>query len=711
MSSKKDITELFEDGEKKSTSESLTHNLNLTFSKPITPMLSYRIRLFAGWRDSENTDEEGATENSYARSLSNTIGFSLGNPMYTLSVGYDRSDTWNTANLSNESKMGNEFYYSIFSLSPAFFPSLSLHVNRKIPDTKGDLTDDMYSISSSYKLPTDALSFRYNINYTRNEQKSPSSIVEKKTADNVSTGYQISYGNSLFADVINYNIGYRGNYSRNKTRQFVTQTGSVLFQRTPIGGLHALGSIGNENVGVLSSEVLLADEDVNTATGINISNEQFHNTGIWVSSNETVDRLYIYVNKNISSDATLANVSNWKVYKSSFNQAGTWTEFSIGSISISAVDVLANIYRYEIKFLSPQSSAYFKVVNMEISDVFDVSVTEIEAYGIDDIPDVDVLESVASNFQQGLHFSTSARLLAELTVSLSYSLDRRDSNPDSLLDSFGGILGNIYSNTIEGEKENFESRVSRNYSASTSWLAHRLLTVIMNVGTNENFDNKNTIDYKSNNYGLSFSSSPLPTLGTDLILTRTETYEFDEKKSVSDSAYMSVSAALYRDINMVSDFGITQSENFSPPSEKSSRFLNSTISARITPELSGVLGVNINWSDGVAQSKGITSRFNYHPGRKINFTGNYSISSSDDNVSTSEGLAANWLPLPVLRLTAQIRRTESDPGPSISDRISAFGTWYLTAFADLRFSYTYSRTVKTSKKESHGFSTKLNCRF
>jgi hypothetical protein len=515
----------------------------------------------------------------------------------------------------------------------------------------------------------------------------------------------------LFGGNVSYSIRYQGNFSRSKTRQFTARSGSVLFNRAPKGGLHAIGSPGDENVDELSSEVLLVDEDLDSSTGIDLSNDQFNNVGIWVSSDETVDRLYIYVNQNVTSDAALTNAANWKLYKSDFNQVGTWTEHSIAAVSVSAVNSIDNIYRYEITFVSQQTASYFKVVNMVTSDEFDVSVTEIEAYGTDVIPDTNVLERVSTNFKQGLSFSTSVKPLSNITVSLMYSLDRRDSNPVSLSDSFVGIITNIYSDEITGEKESFSSKITRSYGISTYWAAHRLLNSSVSFSRHASFDNKKSSDISSNTYRLTLNSSPLPTLSTNFVVNRNEGFSFDEKKSISDSMFVHIGSELYKGINMVSGFGFTQSEDVSSGTDTSTRFMDGTISARIKKGLSGSVGFNINWSDGVTKSKSMNTNIAYRPARRINFSGKFAITSADENISMSEGISMGWLPLPVLRIATNWQRKQSDPGPNTSDKISASGTWYFTNFADFRFSYRYTRAVTAHKTEKHSFNINFNCGF
>ncbi|PIW86656.1 MAG: hypothetical protein COZ94_09440, partial [Nitrospirae bacterium CG_4_8_14_3_um_filter_41_47] len=117
---------------------------------------------------------------------------------------------------------------------------------------------------------------------------------------------------SFWSGRVNVSAGYQGNYVRDKSQQFATETGSVVFKRTPLGGLHDRGTTLQPNVDDrLPSLGSLIDDNYNTGiTEINIGTQEFHNIGIWVSSEKSVDRLYIYVNKNVTPDTNLTNVIN-----------------------------------------------------------------------------------------------------------------------------------------------------------------------------------------------------------------------------------------------------------------------------------------------------------------------------------------------------------------------------------------------------------------
>jgi hypothetical protein len=578
----------FEDGDKTLETETLNHNLYLNFQKSITSMLSYEVNLRTNFSDSDLTVSDEDTTKDYLTSIEPSIDFLFGNPMYGLSGGYRHQEQWTTALLTNDSKTTTEFYYSRFNLSPQALPSLNIQFDKKkrfdhLDDMELDNSDTSYSAGSAYTLPSRDVKLRYNLNYSRIINRTPLSTTTSKTVnDNFNGNYNIGYTGLFWNNNVTYSASYQGNFSRNKTEQFVIQTDTVLNKRTPLAGLYALNP--NPDTGEVNTENNLINNDYNTAiASINIGTGMNHNIGIWVPIQSSIDRLYIYVNENVSNDTNLQSTSNWRLYKSNSNVPGTtWTNIStnINKVVITA-DTLNNIYRYEIVFSTPQSASYFKVVNLNTVNAIglgDVFVTEIEAYGTDFLDEV-IDTTVTTTFTQGVNLSTGVKLMTKLNFLLHYTLNRTDENPISTSKSIGGIFENIYSDSVSGEKSDFTSNIRRNYGVSSTWLTHRLLTTTFRVQRNESFDNKEETDISYNTYNISFNSAPLPSLDTNLSLIRSDSFTFNEKDTINNSLLLSIGSKLYRDVNMITDIGYTRSKSFINETSSSSRQIAGNIDA------------------------------------------------------------------------------------------------------------------------------------
>jgi hypothetical protein len=718
-------TEQFEDGKKTSTSDGLLQNYYLNYGRAITPVLSYQLYLRTTLSDSHSTDSEGKTTSTYQRVMEPALDISLRNPMYGLNAGYRRQEQWSTAHLCDDSRKTNEYYYLRLDVSPYELPSLSLQFDRQrnydyLSPRETDTTNTTYSGNSAYRFSYRELNLSYNLTYTHGINETPISTVSKSTTDNLNGSYNLGYNKSFWSGRVNVSAGYQGNYVRDKSQQFVTETGSVVFKRTPLGGLHDRGTTLQPNVDDrLPSLGSLVDDNYNTGiTEINIGTQEFHNIGIWVSSEKSVDRLYIYVNKDVTPDTNLRNTGNWKIYKSNFNQIGTWTEeIPILSVTVSVYDTLNNIYRYEIRFSTSQNASYFKVINMKTVNaigITDVLVTEIEAYGTDVVPQTGKLTDTSTFYTQGLNLNASLRATGNLSFSFGYFINRADQSPESFLDSIGGIFTNIFSKTRSGQGEKLTSNVSRSYNASSTWVPHRLLITTLRFSGSEAFDNKGETDVSSNTYSLSFSSSPLPTLDTTLSLNRSDSYSFDEKQSTSDSVLLSIGSRLHRDVNMITDIGYTQSKTYATDTQSSTRSIRGTLDAPLTKKLYGSLTYGFSWtsSDGSSSSsKDGSMTVTYRPGQFINLSGSFRVSDADGDTSASEGLSMDWLPLPAIRLNLSYQHSSTEPGPSISDLLSGYGIWYITKFMEVQLTYNYNREANEKKTEGYSLGGNLTCRF
>ncbi len=713
-----------EDGDTISETDKFNRNLHLNFQKSITPMLSYQLNLRTNFIDSDLTDSDGDVERTYRRSIEPGLDLMFGNPVYNLSTGYRRQENWDTAHLTNDGRITTEFYYSRFNVSPRALPSVNLQYDFQkdfdhIDDSEVDNSTESYSIGSAYDLPSRDLKFRYTVNYSKITNRTPLDVSTSKTInDNFNSSYIIGYNDNLWNRNVDYSVNYQGNYSRNKNRQFVLQLGSIVSERTPLGGLYAQDTTVpiDEDVDVLDSRGSLIDDDLDTSAGIGLSvlgSDEFQNIGIFVSSERPVDRLFIYVNKDITTEGNLNSTGNWRIFRSNFNQAGTWSAVPIARVTISVVDRADEVFRYEIEFSSPQNASFFKAVNRRVSTVADVFATEIEAYGTD-LPDEDTLTTVSTIFTQGVNFNTRIRALTNLTFGLHYSLDRTDQNPISVDRSVGGFFENIFSDSVAGEKTNFRSDITRNYGGSATWLTHKYLTTAFRIQRNESFDNREETDVSSNTYNLSFNSVPLPTLDVTLTLIKNDNFDFDEKSSTSDSVILTVGSRLYRDVNMITDLGYIKSKSFVNDETTTIRQITGNIDAILTRELSGALNYGFHWTntgDESSDSKDGSVIMTYRPGKFININGNLSASDSDGDLTVSEGIQIDWLPLPAVRVNTGYQHSDSDPGSVKTDTLSGYVIWYLTKFADVRFSYGYTVQDAETETETYNFITDLNCRF
>jgi hypothetical protein len=730
--------EQFEDGKRTTSSDSFFQNYYFSFNKSINPVLSYEFYIRTSLTDTHTKNSEGNETTTYQRAIEPDIVFSLRNPMYNLNVGYRRLEQWPTGQIKNDSRNTTEFYYSRFNLTPPEFPSLSLQFDRQsnydhLSIKKLDNTSTRYSAYSAYNLMYKGLNLLYNLNYTRSENETGISEVISKTINSgVNLSYNIAYNKSFWDNIVNVSAGYQGNYVWNEDEHFATKTGEVSFKRTPSVGWYAKGTLAQPEVYTLTSlDINLTNAPFNapsddpgytTATGVNIGNngDAYYNIGIQLSLPQNVDTLYIYVK---SAAGNPGNIT-WDVYRSPTNGPGPWTNIaSVLNVAPTVFNSLNNIYRYELKFTS-YNALYFKVVTMTKSDLNDVLVTEIEAFGTEVVSSSGKITGTSTFFTQGIYLNANLRPVNSLTFSLNYFLNRADQQPKSVLDSIKGVFSNLLSKSTTGFNEEQRSNVTRTYGANATWLAHRLLTTTASLQRNEAFDNKGETDFSSNTYSLTFSSSPLPTVDTNLSLIRTYSYSFDEKQSMNDLYLLTIGSKLYKDVNMIVDVGYTQAKTYTMAessatlatenTESSTRYIRGSIDARLTPKLYTAIayGFSSSTSGSTSSSSNDGSLIiTYRPGRFVNITGFFNVADTGGDTSTGGGFLIDWLVLPAIRLNLNYQHRNTEPGSTTTDSISTYAMWYITKFLDVQVTYSYMRKMNDKKSETHNFVGNLTCRF
>ncbi len=706
----RNTTQQFEDGKKTSDLDIFNRNFYFNFDKSVTPLLSYKLYLRTTLTDSHSTDSLGKMTYVYQRTVEPSIDFFLRNPMYNFDAGYRLQEQWSTARLRDEGRKTTDYYYSRLNITPYEFPSLLLQFDRQrnndyASPRKIDSTNTKYSGSSGYKFPHKDLDLSYNLYYTRTTTDTPLSLTFKSVSDNFSGMYNLGYTKSFKEGRYTASALYQGNYGRNKYQRFVSKTGSVLFERTPyLEGLYINDTTPDD--GALNPQGLLINKNFKTdATGITLDTT-YQNIGIYLAY-KTVDRLYIYYKND-----GLAQAITWRVYWSNNNL--NWNYITETTVS-PTYDSINNAYRYEIVFPAT-SASYFKAVNLNTVPQVggsNVEVTEIEAYGTDVVPETGKITDVFTSFNQGVNFVVNVKPLSKLNFSLTYNVNRADTNPISPWDSIGAFGGDIFTKSAENQKTAMRSSITKTYGIASTWITHRLLSTTARAQKSVSYDDRKETDRASNFYSLTFSSAPLPTLNANLSFIRNDSFDFGVKQSTNNSALLNVGSRLYRDVNMITDIGFEQSTAHTTNTQSSTRYIRGSLSTTLTPKLFGTLTYGFsNTSTGskTANTQEGVTVITYRPGRFVNVSGTFRILDIDGNATTSKGLTADWRLLPAIKLNASYQHINSQPGMT-SDTFNANAIWQITKFMDLQLAYGYRLNETVKKTQSYNFGLNLNCRF
>ena len=730
-------TRQYEDGKKTESSSSFFQNYYIRLERPVTPLIYYQLYLRTTLNDSHTTDETGNRTSDYLRAVEPSFDLFLHNPLYRLDVGTRRLEQWSAAHLSNESRRTTEFYYSRFNLQPYELPALSLQADYQkdydhLPQRMTDSTDMRYSASSWYDLNYRAIRLSYNITYMMDEIRTPVSSTTKSINNSLNALYSLAFNKSFLENRVNISAGYQGNYGRNKSQLFASAGSEILIQRQPREGLYAVGSQTQPSADALTPAGALIDlkKDVPAAVPgtINIgqNGSKYQNIGIHLVSNTSVDKIYVYVNKDVRNDTNLkGTMTGLEVYHSEFNTTGTWKKVDIRPVEAEVVDPVNNIYRYVITFTTSQKDFYFKFVNLDSASLNDVFVTEIEAYGTDTASETGKVTDTTTFLSQGINLYTNFRPTRTLTMSLNYFLNRADQNPESVVGSTGGAFSSLFSNPKVEKDKSLMINITRSYGGNINWQVHRLLTTIARFQRNESLDNKDESNLKSNTYALSLTSAPLKTLDATLSLIRTYSYSFNEKQSINDLYMLTIGSRLHRDVNMITDIGYTRTRTYAleeQPSDTAAsgegsrstvKYIRGTLDAHLTNKLSANLTYGISNTSGStsSHSKDGNLILTYRPGRFFSISGTLKVTDTDGDTDSLEGILIDWLFLPAVRINANYQHSIMESGSGTTNIFSGYLLWYITRFMELQLNYNYTRENEEIKREIYNFGGNVTCRF
>ena len=200
-------------------------------------------------------------------------------------------------------------------------------------------------------------------------------------------------------------------------------------------------------------------------------------------------------------------------------------------------------------------------------------------------------------------------------------------------------------------------------------------------------------------------------------MLRSDRFIDNEKDSTNDALLLSANTKLHRDVNMVTDIGFSRSKDLGAGTTTSLSSINGSLDAHITRKMSGTLTYGYSNTTTGSNSSGsgdFSTSLNYQAGRFINLSGNFDYTKAAGKEDISESIGVDWLPLPKIRLNADYQHSDSDGETytTKTDSISGYGTIYITRFANIRFSYAFTRTDRgTGIEDNHNINSNLNCRF
>ncbi len=708
----------YEDGEKVQTIDSLLTNVNITYSKELTDYVSYEFFMRGYYKrtDTDLTAGGGLTETR--RSIGPSLQLIINNPFYNLRTGYQFSIMDRDFD-GNKEETTDGLLYSDLHIRPYKLPSFYIHFSdEKIRnDFNESLEKDLrrYLLSSNYRYDKSGFTGEYNLSYDFFKEESPANLIYKKETEQFTGSYKVGYSSYFFQNALRFYSDYKGNFGRTDFAQYSSARGLVLFKRQASGGLYALGTIGNPDVNVLSSEAQLVDNDLQTGIGsIDLNSQSYHNIGLYFINPASVDRLYLYVrsSQDLTIEPNLTTPANWRVFITDDMNSG-WTQIALLALSVTVYDSVNGIYRYEF-LISPNSARYFKVINYSTTiGVNPALVTEIEAHGTDTVSSEGKLSYVTRFFQQEVSLGLTYMPRRNMSWEWGFYTKRIDTRPSSLTEPVGDVFQNIFNDPDIDMTSDNTIEVTRSNYVALNWGPFDVLSTGARFQRYTTRDSKNQKDFVSNNYQVQFRYTPIERFSSSLNISRMDTFEFDQDKTRSDSIILSTDAKVLRDLILINDFGYRKSEDYIAGSESETRFISGSIDATLTRKIRTYFNYGIDWvSDrtGSYSSNRAGLMVSYRPGSAIGLTGSINTMHSRDSDSVTEGISMNWRMTRKLTVNSGVFHSETDPGSIKTDSFYGTLAWYLRKSLDLSFNYFFSKQDADITREVHSMLFRINWR-
>jgi len=629
------------------TTESSNFNEGYTFG--LTHALTSTLMLSADVRLSKYVTNGKETSETFPMFYLNYTPPAV--ELYYISLGYTRNETVP----SGGDPISTSNMNASFALPGDRWPSVSLSYNQA---TNNDYRDphsiDTVSINKGFNT---AYKFSFlktatNLNYSFSD---PISIDMVGKTRNETQSHLVSggLGRSFWDKKINTsaNIGYSQAETTNKS---LGEPQRFEEKRIASEGLYAVDT--TPDVDPLVSTPALIDNNTSSSAGIDL-NGSYKNIGIKFTTSQSVFKIHLYIS---TTDPNIAAYNfGWRLYTSS--DGTIWTSSGVSASYESAYQ------RIVFTFSSETSALYFKVVNTQFpAGGLTINVTEIEAIGhFTSTPTVIFSYTTTRDFGGfSLSFSPLARL--NMNYNISYDHSTQDFNGTDTTNIGQGVR---LSSVVVPQYLNF----SANYSASKA--SSKSTTGSTETG--------------GDNYSLSISSSPLPTLNASLnygyseVLTGGEAYS--KSNSISGNLFMN----LYKGVDFSLGSSMGESKGLKANSKSSS--INSYGNLNLVPWRSMTIIINGGVSSSAVETAGketdssgqsLNTSISYAPTRNIYFSTSIGIEPT-----SSQTYSITWLPSMNLQTSARYGSSEGDV-----TNMGADISWTPVPKLSLRVGYNVTKT-------------------
>lgn len=662
-----------------------TQLYNLDLSKSIYPNLTINGGALYESERSDSTSEELVSRRD-EKTYRPHLAFDLRTSLFDLGAGFRKTRiTEEISSLPDASNFQKDQNAS-FTWRPAGLPLVRLFYDRahNYDDIKTtDLTDESITLKMDYTVLK-----KHPLNYTYNRNEIDDRLSISKTVVQTHDG-GAAYSHSFFKKRLFLDANYKIRYSSTE----LPSDRIVSSALSPFAGLFSSDDTPQDGP-ALTVVTALIDGNKTSSSGINlgwsVSGESARNIGLDFGVPVSIDKMFIYVDRNISASA--AGAFSWSVYTSPDNtDTSVWTLHA--TVAPASFGIFQN--RFEIPFsevttrfikvvVNPLPAAY--MIETELENIF---VTEVETFfSTSAAAGTDTIDSVNHRFGFNLRGKVSDRTV--IGYNFFYTLRETDPSFERSSISNGVYLNHSFNNVFS-----LITRVSHDENEST-----------LDSSTDKTITDA---------YSAMLKAAYLKTFEQILSLSSNEQRGEDGKSTVY-TVFLRNNANLYSGWDAYVDIGYSQSKPL-----EGGEAIAQTVRAgtNVVPhkKINFDMTYSITKSDETDENSGKTSTSNqefdfrtlFYPYRTLTFFANVNVQDSDEQESRKvfQNYSAGWSPFPdgdlqlFLTYNEKIRSAddleEKTMGPSLKWNISRYANLDIFYFVTEEETGLQMRDSKTFK--------------
>lgn len=628
---------------------------SLGFSKELTTV----IRVGGDARISINTINGEKTERIFPQ-----ITLNLNPPqLYDLSFSFNRTDSDPShGDRRTTSNMNTRFF-----LPTIDWPSLAISYNRStstdfLDPHKNNNVNDSLNLSSNYDFNVKGSDVRLNYSFTHSIQEDKVTIAKTESLSHI---VNADVSRSFMERKMNVTANASVNINEHKQESlFPTRFETVI---APSQGLFSIDDTPGTDLLTNSQELIDGNLDKEISDPLIDLNGPDRNIGLSFSVVNEVKEIHLYIKRGEYpelSDNVNSRKYKFQVYSSN-NNGSDWI-----ATTLTAVTYNPTFPRIELVLSdSGIRSKFFKVVNTASpASTVTINVTEIKAVGFL-LKDATTGTS-SDTMTKSVGFIVSYNPMEKLAMNYRLNLEQREeSRNTSTVNTINQGLSAVYTFVPK------YLSLSASYSGSSTSTNQKSKTVESKLS-----------DSGSNNYSLSFLSTPLPTLSATLGFNLSDSTLDGVTQSTSEGLSTNVRMDLYEGVNLLLTNAISTTKR--PSTSAKSKSINSRASINLEPWQRFTIVLNTSYITSETENQNITTSSNR---KTIGGSASYSMTrrlyfsySTVIEPSSSQTLSATWLPTDTI---------QTDVRYGISGSSNTFGTnlrW--NPFARFNLSVSYNST-------------------